>query len=245
MAISGNEVKRVRSLRDKKGRDETGLFIVEGEKMLAETVRSGYVVERVYRRDDIGEAAMARISLAATPSPVLALVRKPAGLDIPDAGAVLGPGLHLALDGIRDPGNLGTILRLADWFGLGSVLLSADTVDPFNPKVVQSTMGAIFRVRCHRTDLVRSCRSVRERGGTVCGTFLEGEDIFRQELPAGRDAPVIIVIGSESFGISPAVAAEVSVRLTIPPYPLGVSGSESLNAATAAAITIAEFRRRP
>ena len=153
-------------------------------------------------------------------------------------------GLFLALDSIRDPGNLGTILRIADWFGIDAVFASPDTVDVFNPKVVQSTMGAIFRVRFHYADIPALAGTVLDAGGKVYGTFLDGNDIYSSEIDTGTSAPAVIVIGNESDGISPAVAGLVSDRLYIPPYPAGDPGSESLNAAVATAVTVAEFRRR-
>ena len=156
--LSSNEIKRLRSLSQKKFRDELGLFIVEGEKMVAEAMASEFKVENVYRREEIGEETMSRISQLSSPSPVLAVVRRPDGLHLRDIEdirqALCGTGgLYLALDSIRDPGNRGTILRIADWFGIDAVFASPDTVDVFNPKVVQSTMGAIFRVRFHYADI--------------------------------------------------------------------------------------------
>ena len=148
------------------------------------------------------------------------------------------------MDGIRDPGNLGTILRIADWFGISAVYASPDTVDLFNPKVVQATMGAIFRVRFHYTDIPALCTSALQAGGQVYGTFLDGTRIYDRPLSDGSKAPSVIVIGNEANGISPEVAACVSERLFIPPYPADDPGSESLNAAVATAITVAEFRRR-
>ena len=235
------EIKFVKSLSQKKFRDSSGLFIVEGEKLVAEALASRFTVERVYRREEIGEAAMARISALSSPSPALALVRKPADLlqdNLPSTG------LFLALDGIRDPGNLGTILRIADWFGISAVYASPDTVDLFNPKVVQATMGAIFRVRFHYTDIPALCTSALQAGGQVYGTFLDGTRIYDRPLSDGSKAPSVIVIGNEANGISAEVAACVSERLFIPPYPADDPGSESLNAAVATAITVAEFRRR-
>ena len=131
--ITVAEIKFVKSLSQKKFRDSSGLFVVEGEKLVAEALVSRFQVEKVYRREDIGEAAMARISGLSSPSPALALVHRPDDLSEAD---VPGKGLFLALDGIRDPGNLGTILRVADWFGIDAVFCSPDTVDCFNPKVV-------------------------------------------------------------------------------------------------------------
>jgi TrmH family RNA methyltransferase len=239
MSISKNELRQVRSLAQKKFRDETGRFVVEGEKMVSEALASGFEVVSVYRRDEIGEEAMARLSMLSSPSPVLAVVRQPAPTAFQPSR-----GLFLALDGIRDPGNLGTILRVADWFGIDGVVASPDTVELYNPKVVQATMGAIFRVPFHRMDIAELCRKVVTGGGHVYGTFLNGENMYSKALDCGLEAPSVIVIGNESNGISPEVAACVSDRLFIPPYPADDPGSESLNAAIATAITVAEFRRR-
>lgn len=246
--ISNNEIKRVKALQQKKFRDETGLFTVEGEKMVDEAVASPFKVENIYRREDIGEDAMKRISALSSPSPVLAVVRKPEDIYINDVSKLTSllskGGLYLALDTIRDPGNLGTILRIVDWFGIDAVFATKDTVDVFNPKVVQATMGAIFRVKMHYVDLPALSDVVLTAGGKIFGTFLDGLNIYSRPLDNGDDAPVLIVIGNESEGISPAMAKLVTDRLYIPPYPADDPGSESLNAAVATALTVAEFRRR-
>lgn len=248
MSISANEIKRVRSLSDKKFRDRYGLFCVEGEKMVDEALQSGFDVETVYRKDEIGEEQMSRISSLSSPSPALAVVRKPQDINLSSDAALssaLGrSGLYLALDTIRDPGNLGTILRVADWFGIDAVFAAPDTVDVFNPKVVQATMGAIFRVKFHYAEIPALCRAAVSAGGNVYGTFLDGSDMYEKQLNPGKDSPSVIVIGNESNGISNEVAGLVSDRLYIPPYPKNDTGSESLNAAVATAITVAEFRRR-
>lgn len=248
MSISANDIKRVRSLSDKKFRDRYGLFCVEGEKMVDEALRSGFDVETVYRKDEIGEEQMGRISSLSSPSPVLAVVRKPQDINLSSDAALsdaLGQsGLYLALDSIRDPGNLGTILRVADWFGIDAVFAAPDTVDVFNPKVVQATMGAIFRVKFHYAEIPALCRAAVSAGGNVYGTFLDGSDMYEKQLNPGKDSPSVIVIGNESNGISDEVAGLVSDRLYIPPYPKNDTGSESLNAAVATAISVAEFRRR-
>lgn len=248
MSISANEIKRVRSLSDKKFRDRYGLFCVEGEKMVDEALQSGFDVETVYRKDEIGEEQMSRISSLSSPSPVLAVVRKPQDINLSSdaalSDAIGQSGLYLALDSIRDPGNLGTILRVADWFGIDAVFAAPDTVDVFNPKVVQATMGAIFRVEFHYAEIPALCRAAVSAGGNVYGTFLDGSDMYEKQLNPGKDSPSVIVIGNESNGISNEVAGLVSDRLYIPPYPKNDTGSESLNAAVATAITVAEFRRR-
>ena len=239
MSISKNELRQVRALSQKKFRDQTRLFVVEGEKMVSEALESGFEVISVYRRDEIGSEAMERLSMLSSPSPVLAVVRQPAPVPFKPE-----KGLYLALDGIRDPGNLGTILRVADWFGIDGVVASPDTVELYNPKVVQSTMGAIFRVPYYTMDIPTLCRAVIAEGGHVYGTFLDGENMYSKALDCGSQTPSVIVIGNESNGISPETAACVSDRLFIPPYPADDPGSESLNAAIATAITVAEFRRR-
>jgi TrmH family RNA methyltransferase len=247
-SISNNEIKRVKSLSQKKFRDELGLFIVEGEKMVQEALASGLKVEKVYYSDEIGNEAMSRISALSSPSPALAVLSKPSDIYIDDVSE-LEPllskgGLYLALDTIRDPGNLGTMLRIAEWFGIDAVFAAKDTVDVFNPKVVQATMGAIFRVKMHYVDLPELSEKVISKGGRIFGTFLDGENMYGKELDNGKDAPSVIVIGNESNGISDRMAELVTDRLYIPPYPADQPGSESLNAAVATAVTVAEFRRR-
>ena len=241
--ISNNQIKLIKSLSDKKFRDKYGLFVVEGEKMVSEALASGFSVEEVYRKEDIGEKVMERITGLSSPSPVLALVRKPADVDRESEEAPEN-GLHLLLDCVKDPGNMGTIIRLADWFGITSVTAAPGSVDIFSPKVVQSTMGALFRIRFRYGDIPRLCRRFEAAGGCVYGTFLDGENLWTAQLETGKDRPVAVVIGNESRGISPETAACISRRITIPPFPQGHNGPESLNAAVATGVTIAEFRRR-
>ena len=238
--ISNSEIKLVRSLASKKGRRESGLFLVEGEKMVSEALDSGMKVRSVWLSSEIGEDTMAHISALTTPSPALAVVEIPKD----DSPILEGGGLYLALDDIRDPGNMGTILRIADWFGIDGVFASGGCVDLYNPKTVQATMGAIFRVRFRTVDLCGLCNSVKSQGGSVYGTFLSGRDIYSTPLQDGSVSPVVIVIGNESVGISDEVAGCVSERISIPPFPEDRRGSESLNAAIATAVTVAEFRRR-
>ncbi|MBO4264391.1 MAG: RNA methyltransferase, partial [Bacteroidales bacterium] len=211
------------------------------EKLVQEAIASAFRVAAVYRREEIGESAMARLSALASPSPVLAVVEIPAALRTgsEDFRAPLPAGLCLALDGIRDPGNMGTILRLADWFGIPDVFASPDCVEFFNPKVVQASMGSLFRTQLHRTALPALCRRFSGAGRAVYGTFLDGENLYGQAL--GDDA--LILMGNEADGIREETAAAVTARLLIPRFG-AVSGAESLNVAAATAITLAEFRRR-
>ena len=233
--LTSAEIKAVRSLSAKKFRDSEGLFVVEGEKMVSEALASpSFKIERLLRREEIGQEQMSRISSLDSPSPVLAVVRK-----APLKKAEAGRGLFLALDSVRDPGNLGTIMRIADWFGIDGIFASEDTVDQYNPKVVQASMGAIFRKTVTYCDLSELCESFSRAGLPVYGTFLDGEDIYGCDLsPEG-----LVIMGSESFGISDEVGRHVDSRLRIPSYAEG-PGSESLNVAVATAVTVAEFKRR-
>lgn len=241
MEITNNEIKFVRSLQQKKFREETGLFVVEGEKMVQEALDSAFKVEKVYRREEVGEKAMERLSAMSSPSPAVAVVqmRQWAG-SLENNGKSLFPepkGLCLALDSVRDPGNLGTILRIADWFGINYIFASPDSADVYNPKVVQASMGAIFRkplIYCELTSLFETWTLAGKR---VFGTFLDGADIYKSELPSEG----LVVMGNEANGICDELAAKVSDRITIPSFG---GGAESLNVAIATAVTVAEFRRR-
>lgn len=237
--LTAADIKRIKSLKDKKFRDELGLFVVEGEKMVAEALASGMEVVERYTIDEIGEKSMERITHLSSPSSVLCVVRKPRNLHKMPEHLKEG-GLYIALDSLRDPGNLGTILRIADWYGVDAVFASEDSVDVFNPKVVQSTMGAIFRVDFHYCDIRELCS---RNDAQVFGTFLHGENIYTSNLEAEGGKARIIVTGNESNGISDAVGACCSRRITIPSFAKG-TGSESLNAAVATAITVSEFKRR-
>lgn len=241
--ISANKIKFVRSLAQKKFRDEHSLFVAEGEKIVAEAQASGYKIEEVYRIEEIGTEAMARISNLSTPSPVLAVIKKPefSAEDIISALKPESKGLYLALDGVKDPGNLGTIIRIADWFGVEAIFASPGTVEVFNPKVVQATMGAIFRKKVIYTDLAKLCTRFKSLGLPVYGTLLDGKNIY-EALPADRKHG-LVVMGSESFGISEQLRPHIDSKLFIPPYPADAVTSESLNVAIATAIICAEFRR--
>lgn len=232
--LTNAEIKRIKSLKEKKFRDEFGQFVVEGEKLVDEALSSGFRVLAVYREEEIGRDAMERMSHLSSPSPVLAVVEKPA-----PKGVALERGLYLGLDSVRDPGNFGTILRLSDWFGISTVFASSDCVEAFNPKVVQSSMGSVFRVDVLYCDLPDICRRFRHMDLPVYGTFLDGSDIYGQNLADEG----LIVFGNEANGIGPETASEVSTRLLIPSYAKWRT-AESLNVATATAIVLSEFRRR-
>lgn len=234
--------KNYARLSEAKWRRRLGLFKAEGTKCVLDTLDAfdavGIYATAAWSQQypDVGaevcsRADLERISSLSTPPDVVAVYRLPVrGQDVPTEG------LLLALDGIQDPGNLGTVMRLADWFGICTILCSEDTVDCFSPKVVQATMGAISRVKIIYGPLPEM---LKQTGLPVVATFLDGENIYAASLP--RQA--VIVIGNEGHGISDAVARCADLRLSIPGYPPGVRTSESLNAAVACALTVAEFRR--
>jgi TrmH family RNA methyltransferase len=251
--LSKNKIKLIQSLNRKKDRDETGLFLVEGNKMVEEAIASGFRIaliactpdffaqypELKHRTEEWIETdseTIRKASLLQNPQDALAIVYQEQHAE-PEAD--LQHELCLALDFIQDPGNLGTILRIADWFGIRSVICSANTVDVYNPKVVQASMGAIFRVKTSYTDMHEFLKSSIENQVPVYGTFLEGKNIYTE--PLSRNG--ILVMGNEGNGISPEIAQLVSHKISIPSFSSG-KGSESLNVAVAAAICCSEFRRR-
>jgi TrmH family RNA methyltransferase len=245
------DIKLISSLADKEARSESGLFAVEGDKMVLEVLSSHFEVERVMATsrsglltttgiravEIVGEKEMERISRLKTPSASLAVVRIP---HYDFSPAIFGNNLVLALDGVQDPGNLGTIIRIADWFGIADIVCSPATADWLNPKVVQATMGALLRVRIHYVPLAETLADAARSGVNIYGTFLEGENIYDAPVSAGG----VIIMGNEGRGISPAVEAVITKKLFIPPYPGDRQGSESLNVATATAVVCSEFRRK-
>ena len=238
------DIKLIRSLGQKKFREELGLFVVEGEKMVGEALtQKRFPVEAVYRLSDIGEEVMERMSHLSSPSPALAVLRIPQEEIQDNAQApALPSGLCLGLDSVRDPGNVGTILRLADWFGIGTVYLSPDCVDLYNPKTVQATMGSIFRQRAVTCDLHALVRGCTAAGIHVYATALDGEDIRSAALDTSR---ALILMGSERDGLSPALMTAATRRLHIPSFACNPdAAAESLNVAIATAVTCYEFRRR-
>ena len=243
MAISNNEIKKVKSLQQKKFRDEYGLFIAEGEKMVKEAMSSGFTVEKVYHKSEIGDDAMGRISSLSSPSPALAVVRKPSDVFIEDPAALQDifstGGLYLALDGIRDPGNLGTMIRTGEGAGIAGVIMSSQTVDIYNPKVIRSTMGSVYRVPfCYVDDLPATLRLLRKRGVHTYAAHLEGDRYYDECFFAGQTA---LLIGNEGNGLTDEVTNLAEHKLKIP-----MEGQvESLNAAISASILMYEaFRQK-
>ncbi len=257
--ISKSKLKLIRSLSQKKYREQQRLFVVEGEKMIVELLegvhREPPMVEEIIATgqwiDDHGdllrlagvnfsettEKELRSVSSLVHPQPVLALVRIPVPILDPE---VLSSEIVLGLVAVRDPGNLGTIIRTADWFGIRHILCTPDSVDLFNPKVVQSTMGSMLRVKVHYTELEPLLRDRTMLGKPVYGTYLDGENIYETEL--GENP--LILFGTESKGLSNAYDPFINARLAIPSYAGEDSGSESLNLASSVAVVCSEIRRR-
>ena len=242
--ISKNQIKYIRQLELKKYRKREGVFVAEGPKVVGDLLRR-YQPVAVYATAEwqgkgatpVTEDELHRISFLQHPQQVLALFRLPQDISLSSFHFPLS-SLSLALDGVQDPGNLGTIIRIADWFGIDTIYCSEDTADAYNPKVVQATMGSIARVNIIYTDLLQLFASLPP-SYPVYGTLLDGEDIYQQPLTKEG----IIVMGNEGNGISEAIRQRVNRRLLIPCFREGDT-AESLNVAIATAITCSEFKRR-
>ena len=240
--VSKNQIKLIKSLSQKKFRVKHKLFVVEGLKGVREFLKSRYELVTLYSSGDFPEALgnklvkvdesdLKKISFLKSPQNALGVFR------IPEYENFETTGLMLALDGVRDPGNLGTIIRLCDWFGVETLICSEDTVDCFNPKVVQASMGSLTRVKIHYRDL--SVLLSSDSTIPVYGTLLEGENIYSEELPDSA----IIVMGNEANGISENVKKLLHRKINIPQFGKN-QDTESLNVATATAIVLNEFKRK-
>ena len=243
--ITKNTIKQIASLRQQKFRKELGLFVVEGRKMVEELLQSDFETTGLYATEAflaehpsfadaevVSEVQMQQMSGLDTPPGLLAVVRIPEQGDIKTHSRFV-----LALDGIANPGNMGTLLRTAEWFGISDVVCSTDCVELWNPKTVQATMGSLFRVKVWKTDLPAYLRQAQSEGKAISGALLEGDDLFQiKEKPEG-----VIVIGSESHGIRSEVMPCITNPITIPRR--GGSATESLNAAVAGGIIIAEMTK--
>ena len=247
--LSKNKIKYIRSLELKKNRKEERAFVAEGHKLVGDLLghfsckllvatRSWMDVHPQVVADEVIEVTqeeLTRASLQKTPQDVLAIFEQP---DYPMNPEVISQSLCLALDDVQDPGNLGTIIRVADWFGIEHIFCSLGTVDVYNPKTIQATMGALARVKLHYCNLPSMIASLGDV--PVYGTFLDGKNIYGEDLGTYG----LIVMGNEGKGVSQEVADMVNKRLYIPNYPPQRETSESLNVAMATGIVCAEFRRR-
>lgn len=247
--LSKNKIKYIHSLELKKNRKKEGVFVAEGHKLVGDLLphfhcrlilaTTTWLEEHPdIQADEIIEITpeeLVKASLLKTPQEVLAIFEQPQYNYTTD---VIKDSLCLALDDIQDPGNLGTIIRLADWFGIEHIFCSQGTVDVYNSKVIQATMGALARVKvhyCNLPDLISSLKDV-----PVYGTFLDGENIYNKPLSENG----LIIMGNEGNGVSKEVSQLINNKLYIPNYPTGRATSESLNVAIATAVVCAEFRRR-
>ncbi|MBK5720314.1 RNA methyltransferase [Dysgonomonas sp. Marseille-P4677] len=248
MSLSKNKLKYIRSLKEKKFRSEYGTFVAEGNKLIRDllpyikcqllvatsTFLSDADVSDVEEVIEVNDAQLAQASFLQSPQQALAVFYQVVNKDDID----FSKELLLALDGVQDPGNLGTIIRLADWYGIKHVFCSYDTADVYNPKVVQATMGALARVSIHYLDLANFL--FEHKDIPVYGTLLNGQNMYEQTLSSNG----IIIMGNEGNGIRPEIEQLITNKLYIPNYPVGNVTSESLNVAIATAIVCAEFRRR-
>ena len=244
--LSKNRIKEIRSLERKKMRNEKRLFVAEGPKVVGDLMRVLsprlllHTEEWTPEAGDYEEIVVSgeelrHVSFLQHPQEVLGV--------FPMFGESLGQlSLHqlsLALDGVQDPGNLGTIIRIADWFGIGRIYCSQDTADVYNPKVVQATMGSLARVQVCYTDLSKLVDNL-PKGFPVYGTMLEGSNIYTQDLAAEG----LVVMGNEGNGISAPLRQRITHKLLIPCCQTADTRPDSLNVAVATALTIGEFRRR-
>lgn len=252
MQLSKNKIKYINSLSLKKNRDSERVFVGEGTKAVVDLASAFRVRLLVSTQEwalqnkidaeehivvDSAEQLKAVSSLK-TPPPVVAVFYRREDEEI--TPSLVAKELVLALDTVQDPGNMGTIIRIADWFGIRHLVCSRESADCYNSKTVQSTMGALARVQIHYVDLTAFTDGCRNIGVPIYGMFLDGVSIYDSEITSNG----LIVMGNEGNGISPEIASRVSNRLLIPNYPEGCPTSESLNVAVATAITCAEFRRR-
>ncbi len=243
--------KRISALENKKHRKESTLFVAEGGKTVMDLISAGVKVDKLIATEEwlqqhrlseqieatiVTDEEMRRASFQQNPQGVLAIFHQPEH-EI-DCSAPVNE-LCLALDNVQDPGNLGTIIRIADWFGIRNIFCSIGTADIYNPKTIQATMGAIGRVKIHYLDLPAYIASLQGKT-PIYGTFLNGENMYKKEL-CNRG---LIIMGNEGNGISKECGALVNERLYIPNYPVGCETSESLNVSVATAIICSEFRRR-
>lgn len=251
--LSKNRIKFIHSLALKKNRTSTGLFVAEGPKLVGDLLghfeceyiaasrswldSNARFVRGIKECDEADAGQLHKVSFLDTPQDVVAVFRQPEYDCNPEE--CVKRNLCLALDDVQNPGNLGTIIRLADWFGIEDVFCSLKTADVYNPKTVQATMGAMARVRVHYVDLL-SLIDALPKDVPVYGTFLDGKYIYETELKQNG----LIVMGNEGNGISDGIASLVTDRLYIPNFPPGRNTSESLNVAIATAVVCSEFRRR-
>ena len=237
--LSKNQIKLIASLKHKKFRQEQGLFVAEGIKTIKEFLNAPFELVELFTIKSfnidakyetlITEQELKKISFLKTPNQALALFR------IPSNSSINSEKLIVALDSVRDPGNLGTIIRLCDWFGISDLVCSETTVDCYNPKVIQATMGSLTRVNVIYTVLESF---LDKHDLPIFGAFMDGDNVYDRNLPKKG----VVVLGNEANGISKTVEEKINHRIAIPRFG-NIQKTESLNVATAAAILLSEFKR--
>ena len=233
--LSKAQIKWVRSLQQKKNRDAEGVFVAEGWKCVND-LREAFELVLLVTPDNATSTEIEQMSNLRTPQGVIGVFRR-------RGEEARGEDLVVALDGVQDPGNLGTIIRTCDWFGVHDIVCSHDTADCYNPKVVQATMGALARVRVHYVDLEKCLQEMREKSMPIYGTLLEGGNMYNDGAIPNK-AKGLIIMGNEGNGISPEIREMITHPIRIPSYPAEADTSESLNVGIATAIVLAEFRRQ-
>ena len=252
--ISKNTIKRLNSLSQKKYRNKEKLFLVEGDKMVMELMDSSYEIETLYLTEEfvasfakigkvpenvviVNHAELKKISQLQTPQNSLAVCRIPVPLEIPDK---LNENLSIYLDGIRDPGNFGTIIRICDWFGIRDLFCSADSVDLYNPKVIQASMGSFTRVNIYESEFAVVRELAKKSGTAIYGAFMDGTNVYTENLSGNS----LLVMGNEGNGISETVEHLIDRKISIPSFSNERNQAESLNVSVATAILCSEFKRR-
>ena len=238
--LSKAQIKWVRSLQQKKNRDAEGVFVAEGWKCVND-LREAFELVLLVTPDNATPTEIEQMSNLRTPQGVIGVFKR-RGEEARGEEA-RGEELIVALDGVQDPGNLGTIIRTCDWFGVHDIVCSHDTADCYNPKVVQATMGALARVRVRYLDLKQHLQELREKETPLYGTLLEGENMYNDGAIPNK-AKGLIIMGNEGNGISPEIREMITHPIRIPSYPAEAATSESLNVGIATAIVLAEFRRQ-
>ena len=240
--LSKAQIKWVRQLQQKKFRDAEGVFVAEGEKCVND-LKGAFELVLLASSENATPMEIEQMSSLRTPQGVIGVFKKREAIGDGLLGE-MGNGLWVALDGVQDPGNLGTIIRTCDWFGIHHILCSRDTADCYNSKVVQATMGALARVHLHYVDDLSQVLSQHQNAGTpIYGTLLNGKNMYAPHAIPTKEKG-IIVMGNEGNGISPEVRQLITHPLFIPSYPADMPTSESLNVGIATAIVLAEFRRK-
>lgn len=252
--IGKNTIKLIKSLSDKKNRIDENLFVAEGDKIVSEVLDSGYVIDKLIATAEFIDrnkslSAKSRLTIEATndeirkasllknPQNCIAICELPEPKEIPSK---IDEQLSLFLDDVQDPGNLGTIIRICDWFGIEQIFCSPGCADFYNPKVIQASMGSFCRIQTFTSSFEKVATLANENDISICGAFLDGENIYNSNL----SQKTLLVLGNEGNGINKIIAENIDKKISIPQFNTKGKGAESLNVAIATAVICAEFRRQ-